>query len=145
MIYTRRDPWASLWKEFGQFQSEMNRLFGAGNGRNFSPGSPLVNVWEDEENVYAETDLPGVSIDKLEIYVQEGDQLAIKGERTAPEVENAVWHRQERFWGNFTRSVTLPVVVDPDKVEATLENGVLRVVLPKSEAVKPRKIAIKAG
>ena len=64
--------------------------------------------------------------------------------RAAPEVPGAVWVRQERPVGRFTRQVTLPVLVDADKVEARYEHGVLKLTLPKSEAAKPRKITVKA-
>ncbi len=57
---------------------------------------------------------------------------------------NAIWHRQERGFGKFTRQVTLPSLVDADKVEAKYENGVLYLTLPKSEAAKPRKIIVKS-
>ena len=60
------------------------------------------------------------------------------------ETPNAVWHRQERGAGNFTRTLTLPTMVDANKVEAKYENGVLWLTLPRSEAAKPRKIEIKA-
>jgi HSP20 family protein len=126
----------------------MNQLFGrfgVANGRNRLSGGPALNVWEDENAVYVETDLPGVPADKLDVSVTEGNQLTIQGERPAPEVANAVWHRQERGFGTFTRSVTLPTLVNADKVEAQFEHGVLKLTLPKAQAAKPRKIAVKAA
>jgi HSP20 family protein len=89
--------------------------------------------------------LPGMDLKDLEIYVTGGNQLTIKGERRQPTLEKGVWHRQERGYGSFARVLTLPFQVDPDKVEAKFENGVLRVSLAKHESAKPRKIPIKVS
>jgi len=145
MALARRDAFGDLFREMNRIHHEMNYLFGRrglANG-NVRTG-PALNVWEDGNAVYVETDLPGVAADKLDVSVVEGNQLTIQGERAAPSVENAVWHRQERGFGTFTRSVTLPTLVNADKVEARFEQGVLRLTLPKAEAAKPRKIAVKA-
>jgi len=80
----------------------------------------------------------------VDVTVTEGNRVTVAGERKAAEPANAVWHRQERFAGTFARELTLPAPVDADKVEARFEHGVLKVTLPKSEAARPRKIAIKA-
>ena len=104
---------------------------------------PLVNVWEDADHVYAEMDLPGIDPAKLDVSVVEGNQLTIQGERVPEEIAGAVWHRQERFCGNFSREVSLPTLVNADNVEATYEAGVLKLTMPKAEVAKPRKIAIK--
>jgi HSP20 family protein len=103
---------------------------------------PPVNVREDQDQFYVEAELPGLNHDDLEILV-EGDQLTIRGERK-PVADEGRWHRQERAFGRFQRTFTLPVAVDADKVEARLDQGVLTLTLPKSEAAKPRKIAVKA-
>jgi HSP20 family protein len=130
-----------------RFRTEMNDLFSrihpSEAWRSLAFAYPPVNVWEDEQNLFAEAELPGMAMDKIEIYVTEGNQLTIQGERTPVEVKNGVWHRQERTFGKFSRVIALPVAVDAIKVEARFENGVLRLTLPKSEAAKPRKIAVK--
>lgn len=133
----------NLWREMDGFRNEVDRLFGrqvVGTGG----AVPALNVWEDEANFFVESDLPDVAPDKLDVTVKEGNRLTIAGERKLCEPANAVWHRQERFAGAFTRELTLPAPVDADKVEARFENGVLRLTLPKSEAARPRKIAVKA-
>jgi HSP20 family protein len=81
---------------------------------------------------------------KLDISVTEGNRLTIQGDRSEVNVENAVWHRQERGHGTFLRELTLPTLVDADKVEARYDAGVLRLTLPKAEAAKPRKIAVRS-
>ena len=103
-----------------------------------------AEVWEDENAVYAEADLPGLDPSKIEVTVNEGNQLTVQGERPATEIPGAVWVRQERPFGKFVRAITLPSLVDADQVEATYENGVLRLTLPKHEAAKPRKIIVKS-
>jgi HSP20 family protein len=105
---------------------------------------PPLNVWEDNDFVFAEAELPGMKMDDLEIFVTGGDQLTLKGKRDAVFAEKAVWHRQERGFGSFDRTVTLPFPVNADKVEARLENGVLTIKLAKAESAKPRRIPVKA-
>jgi len=137
----RRDPINELVGEFNRVQDELNRLFG-GVRSAAGPAGPALNLWADEHNVYAEVDLPAFDPANLDVTVTEGNKLTIQGERPAPEVEGAVWVRQERPVGRFGRTVTLPVLVDADRVEAKYEDGVLKLTLPKSEAAKPRKITV---
>jgi HSP20 family protein len=147
MLQLRRETFSDLWNEMSRFQDELNRVFGRfvpGNATTALAGAPLVNVWEDADAFYAEADLPGLNLEKLEVFVTEGTQLTIQGERPAPEFPNSVWHRQERGFGQFSRTLTLPALVNADKVEAHYESGVLRLTLPKSEAAKPRRIAVKS-
>jgi HSP20 family protein len=132
-----------IWNEMGRLHNELNRVFGPADGAGVA-AAPAVNVWDDEQNVYAQADLPGIAPENLEIFVTEGNQLTIQGERSVTQPANAVWHRQERGFGKFARQVTLPSLVDADKVEAKYENGVLYLTLPKSEAAKPRKITVKS-
>lgn len=141
MIIRNRHPLGALWQEFNQVQDEFNKLLGrAARG----PAAPTINVWEDDQAVHAEADLPGLDPAKIEVTVNEGNQLTVQGERPAPQITGAVWVRQERPFGKFIRAVTLPSLVNPDKVEARYENGVLRLTLPKHEAAKPRKIFVKS-
>jgi HSP20 family protein len=148
MRLSRGTTFNPLWNPLQQFQSEMNRLFDRwGNGGSFFnavPAFPPANVWEEADQVFVETELPGLDFKDLEIFVTGGNQLTIKGERKPPTVEKGVWHRQERAYGHFTRTFTLPFPVDADKVDARLENGVLLVKLAKHESARPRKIAVKA-
>jgi HSP20 family protein len=127
---------------------EMNRLFDAVG---FDPAParsavvyPPMNLWEDDDHFYAEAEMPGFKLDEIQITVTHGDQLTIAGERRPNTNDNWVWHRQECGYGRFARTVTLPAVVDVDKIEATYEAGVLTLTLPKSERAKPRRIAVKA-
>lgn len=146
MARVRQDAFGELFNDMTRFQDEFQRMFarnGFGTPR-FVAAGPAINVWADEQAVYSEVDLPGVDVNKLDISVTEGNKLTIQGERPVLELANAVWHRQERGAGTFTRALTLPTMVDADKVEAKYENGVLALTLPRAEAAKPRKIAVKA-
>jgi HSP20 family protein len=153
MLMTRWEPFArnvsNVWSELNRFRTEMDRLFesyGLQNGGwpGLTVSYPAVNVWQDGDNLYAEAELPGLDLNDLEIYVTGGDQLILKGERKQPQLDKGVWHRQERGFGTFTRSIVLPVPVDADRIEARFSNGVLTVTLPKAEAAKPRRIAVKS-
>src|SRR5688572_21374514 len=126
MFPFRSDPLGELEREFNR----LSEAFGRGIGMRPATG-PLMNLWSDDNNVYAELDLPAVDPTKVEVLVTEGNQLTVQGEREAPEVKGAVWVRQERPVGRFTRQVTLPVLVDPDRVDARYEHGVLKLTLPK--------------
>jgi len=131
-----------------QFQGEVNRLLdqwiGGDSPLSSAAGFPPVNVWEEGDNVHVEAELPGLDASTLEVLVAEGNQLTLKGERKKAAPEQGVWHRQERGGGAFSRTVPLPFLVDPNQVDARLENGVLHVKLAKHESARPRKITVKA-
>lgn len=104
---------------------------------------PAVDIRETDEayEVYAE--LPGMKKDDIGITV-ENNVLTLSGERRfEKEVNEETFHRIERAYGKFTRSFTLPTQVNPEKVEASYKDGVLTIHIPKVEAARPRKIAIK--
>jgi HSP20 family protein len=146
MVMSRFELGPSLWNQVQQFQNEMNRVFDRwGHGHSWSSLSafPAVNVWEEGDQVFVEAELPGLDLKDLEIFVTGGRQLTIKGERKPFTPEKGVWHRQERTYGSFIRSLILPVAVDAEKVDARFENGVIKVTLAKHESAKPRKIAVK--
>jgi HSP20 family protein len=108
-----------------------------------SRGFPAVNVWEDTECLYAEAEVPGVSKDDIDIQVQ-GDELTIKGKRKPMDEDDSVYHRRERGTGDFARFLTLPVEINASKVDATLNNGVLLLTLPKAASARPKQITVKA-
>ena len=103
-----------------------------------------MDVYETENELVVESPLPGVKPDEVDISVV-GNTLTIKAETKKDETkeEKGKYHCRERRYGLFQRSVSLPVEVDANKAEAVFENGVLKLTLPKTEAQKPRKIAIK--
>jgi len=103
---------------------------------------PLVNVWEADEKLYAEAEVPGLKLDDIEILIH-GSELTIQGERKGVDEEGVRYHRRERGTGSFCSKVDLPVEIDVDKVEATLENGILTLTMPKAPSALPRKIELK--
>lgn len=139
MVRMHRGPLTQFFGDVNRIQDEFTRLFGT------TPVTgPAINIWADADQFHAETDLPGIDPATLEITVTDGTQLTIQGARTTTEPEGAVWLKQERPSGAFRREVSLPSLVDADRVEAKYEQGVLRLTLPKSEAAKPRKIVVKS-
>ncbi|TWU17337.1 Spore protein SP21 [Novipirellula galeiformis] len=144
-----RTNWQPL-AEVNRLRNEMDRLFGQyadGGGTEMGRMGtfPPLNVWEDDNHLFVEAELPGFDMDQLEIYVTGGNQLSISGERVQPEPAEGAWHRKERGFGKFRRSLELPSDVDSDSVSATFINGVLTLTMPKSEAAKPRRIEVKAN
>ncbi|HVX11063.1 MAG TPA: Hsp20/alpha crystallin family protein [Pirellulales bacterium] len=104
---------------------------------------PALNVWERDNELFVEAELPGLKSEDLEVSVV-GQQLVLKGQRAEFQTEEGMtFHRRERSAGEFIRAIELPIDVDTNRVEAKLANGVLLITLPKAEAAKPRKIAVQ--
>ncbi len=107
-----------------------------------SPRRLPVDVYTTEDEIVVQAPMPGVNPEEVEITL-EGDTLTIKGEVKAP-LENVDYIMQERWYGPFARSLVINVPVDANKVEATFENGLLTVTIPKAEEVKPKTIKVHA-
>ncbi len=103
---------------------------------------PLMNIEELDDAYRITLEVPGMEKDDIDISVKD-DVLTISGEKKEDFKEEGTLFRRERWFGKFTRSVTLPSDVDVDKIEAEYKNGVLTLHLPKSEAAKGRKIQVK--
>jgi HSP20 family protein len=104
-----------------------------------------MNVWTDADSAVVTAELSGVSLDDIEISVED-DTLTLRGNRQPAELgEGVTYHRRERRYGSFLRSFRLPFRVDAEKVDAIFRNGVLSISLPRAEEDKPRRIAIRAG
>lgn len=142
------------WNPFGEMarmRNEIDRLFeDAFNApvgkweRNTVWGFPL-DVTENNDTFMVKAAVPGITPDDLDITISD-NVLTIKGETHFEETkEDEKIHLQERRFGSFMRSISLPTPVDADSVEATYENGVLTLSIPKAEAVKPKRIAVRAG
>jgi HSP20 family protein len=128
--------------DMGRIHDEINRIFsGYRGGGRFA----AVNVWTNEEAIKVVAELPGVGPDDVNVQI-EGTTLEIGGERKAPELgDGESYLQQDMNYGAFRRLVELPYEVDPDKVRARCRDGVLEVELPRSEATKPKKIAVKTA
>ena len=130
----------SPWREMERLQQDVNRLL----SRESAPTFPAVNIWASDQDVIVTAEIPGVDPANLDITVAE-NILKLTGSRTPEELKpGEVSHRRERASGEFTRSFRLPYAVDSGKVDASCEKGILKVRLPRAEADKPRKIAIRS-
>lgn len=124
-------------------QSDIETFFGENffpfSGKGFSP---LIDVYQDSDDLIVETSLPGIDPEKVEISV-ENDVLTISGKtREKKEVRQEDYYRKEIRSGSFSRSVILPVMVKGSEAKAEYDDGVLHVTLPKAEDAKPKKIAV---
>ena len=107
--------------------------------------APAVDISERPDAYLVTVELPGVKLDDLTITLEDG-LLTIQGERQfTSESSEQQYHRVERRYGSFRRSITLPSQVQADAIEASFEDGVLEVVVPKAEEAKPKKISVRAG
>jgi HSP20 family protein len=151
MIYRRlfNVPTWQVRSPFGELEhmrQQMERLFEDAMGphqRTQAGVFPLTNLTEDKDNYYIRAELPGVSGDELDIQIT-ANNLAISGERKIAAEEGVKYHRREREAGTFSRMIGLPGEVDTNKVDAKMENGILTVVVPKAEIVKPKQITISS-
>ena len=105
---------------------------------------PRANLYDTGAGLLLTAEVPGVAPGDLQIQL-ENDVLTVKGERKAATPDGYAAHRRERVSLAFTRSFNLPVKVDPDKVVATLEEGILTLDMPKAPGARPRQIAIRTG
>jgi HSP20 family protein len=101
-----------------------------------------LDVYMTPEEVVIQATVPGLKPDDVQITL-EGDTLTIKGE-VKPPIENVDYILQERPYGQFSRTLTFNIPIQADKAEASFENGVLTLVVPKAEAIKPKTIKVKA-
>ena len=149
MAIVRFEPFRDLLS----LQDRMNRLFdesyrtrsGEEDWALGGAWAPAVDVYEQDNTLVLKAELPGVDPKDVDIRI-ENNVLTIKGERKFDnEVKKESYHRVERAYGTFTRSFTLPNVVDPAAVKAEFKDGVLRVSLPKREDAKPKQIQISVA
>lgn len=145
--------WNDPFRELDSFRTQMNRLFGEAfptirTGEE-APGlaawAPPVDISETPDQLVFHVELPGFTQEDLKLRAENG-VLTLEGERKfEKESEKKAYHRVERAYGRFVRAFSLPVNVDPEKIHATLVDGVLTVELPKREEAKPKSIPIGIG
>jgi len=143
------------FREFERLQEEVDRLLEMTSPfipvRTIARATfPVINIGETADAVYVYIFAPGVDIDKIDLSI-EGNILSVSGERDAAKAlrvekfDPNKYYRQERFNGRFTRAVSLPESIDPSQVEATYQNGIIKVRIAKREEKKAKKIEVKAG
>jgi len=146
--YEGKDPW---FDDFNTVRRELDRLFDIGlplsNIRSVPRGTfPAVNLFEGKDEVTVQAYIPGVDPKKLEVVFQD-NALTISGERYThrpggSDIPAERFHRRERASGPFTRVVSLPDGLDPDKVTASCRDGILNISIAKHEAQKPKQINV---
>ncbi len=136
---------------FAALRRQLNRLF-----EDFSSADedfctdvvrgwgPALDVAETPETLIVKAEVPGIDPKEIDISIT-GDTLTLKGEKHEEKEEKGkTWQRMERRYGSFSRTLTLPVPVKADKIDAESKDGVLTITLPKSVEALPKKIAVKA-
>lgn len=139
MPVVRWDP----FREMMNVQDQLNRAFGSFLGERRSSWLPSVDVYDGKEEVVLKADLPGVTPADVAVELDE-NVLTIRGERKSdhrPDEER--FYRVERPTGSFERSIALPTGVLADRIEASFEDGILTVRVPKAEEVKPKRIQVE--
>ena len=138
-------------REMAAMQNALDRMFDEGwrgwQGEDaMGTRSLALDVQEDDNNYVITTALPGVQADNIKINLQ-NDYLTIEGEipEQTTEKQDSRFLMRERSYGRFSRTIRLPQPVNRDRVEATYEDGILRLTLPKSEEAQPRQITVKTG
>jgi len=138
----------SRWEGVTDIQQEVNRLFDNFFGRPamMQTGErlwqPLADMYETKDDLFVTFEVPGVREKDVNVSIT-GDLLTVRGERKwDKEQKDESYHRLERVYGKFERSVALPVPVQADKVKATYRDGVLEIKLPKADEIKPKEIKI---
>lgn len=137
------NPFMELERMSRQMEQLSNALMGR-SGLRFAPARvfPALNITEDKNKYYVRTELPSIRADDINLEVN-GRSLSISGERKIrTEGDNVKYHRREREAGKFSRIIELPNDVDADNVQAKMIDGILTVTIAKSEAAKPRQIAV---
>lgn len=140
-MLTRYTRFPTLFRDFDEFF----RDFGAPQVDNGQKSGlvPAADVIEHEKSVELRLDMPGVDPEQIEVKL-DGNLLTITAERKNERTdEGKGWIRQERNWGTFSRSFTLPNTLDGTRPEATYKHGVLMVTLPKKEEVLPKTLKVK--
>jgi len=145
----------TIWnflKEMDQLQSQLGELARLNSISGwprmaFLPGVsarhfPMMNISSDDQNIVVEALAPGLATESLKVTALR-DKLTISGEKAKINVDSEKYHRSERSAGKFTRTIELPIPIDPDRVQAEYNNGILKISMPKAEEAKPRQIEIK--
>jgi HSP20 family protein len=138
-----REPFLALQEEMDDLINRFSEDWGA--EWMSRPFAPLADVSETADSLQVKMDVPGMPAKDIEVEVV-GNTLRVSGERKEEhEEKDKTWHRIERRSGSFARSVTLPCPVKEDKIEATCDEGVLTIKIPKAETAKAHKIKVKGN
>ncbi|MGD9900010.1 MAG: Hsp20/alpha crystallin family protein [Calditrichaceae bacterium] len=144
MAFARWTPGRSIFS----LKDDLDRLFDDFTGREperhegQSEIAPRINLEENDHSFILSAELPGISKNDVRITFRK-NKLIISGEKTGKDIKSAIYHRHECAYGKFYRSIEIPGDINPDKISADFENGILTVTAPKSTASKSQEIEIK--
>lgn len=131
-LQRRLEDFWSFWPSLGRFPFESKEWV------------PAIDMYEKNDKYMVKAEVPGMKEEDVDVSVV-GDRLTIRGEKKAEsEVKEGDYYRSERSYGSFFRSIDLPADADPGKIEASYDDGVLEVTIPKTAAVKPKKVKVSA-
>jgi len=132
------------WREMERLRRDMDGLFSNYGRKSASTTYPLINVYEDKDNLVVTAELPGATKEKVSITFSD-NMLTIAGKQEPPaSVKNMTAVRLERTEGDFEKAISVPTKIDHDKINASFGNGILTITLPKAEEAKPKTITIEA-
>jgi HSP20 family protein len=138
-MLARWDP----FRDMKSVEDEFDRLLGRAYSRN--AWVPALDVRETDDNFELTLDLPGIDPDDVSVNYEDG-MLTVSGKRDfSEERQGETWHRIERSFGTFARSVRLPRTANAEKIEARFDKGVLTISVPKAETAKPRQIEVRSS
>ena len=143
-MWTRMNDIDRMFGALEQMRARMNRVFNdydGGPGWRLADSGPRTNLYDLGDHFEIRAEVTGIAKEDIGVKIQ-GNYLEISGSRKSEAPEGYKAHRVEGSANTFTRSFTLPADVDSEKVEASLENGILTLTLPKAEAAKPKQISI---
>jgi HSP20 family protein len=143
------NPELSTWSPLSNLRDHINRIFElnfpARPAEAFGDWAPALDAFEDKDKYTVSVELPGLKKEDINVTVHDG-VLTVSGERKSEkEVKEGTVHRTERYYGKFSRSVSLPAAVRAEKVAANYRDGVLTVEIPKAEEAKPKQIEVKVS
>ena len=137
-MLAKMDP----FRDLRTIEDEFDRVMGRALSRD--TWMPALDVRESEDRYEVHVDLPGLDPDDVNVTFEDG-MLTVSGKRLFREEDRGdTWHRIERGFGTFARSIRLPQTADPERIEASFDKGVLTVVVPKTEQAKPRTIEVRS-
>lgn len=133
------------FREMERIQNQLNKLFENYSAWRSTSEYPPINVYVSEDSVVVTSEMPGVSLEDLDVSVV-NDTLTLRGKRLPDEFKSGeMLHRRERHFGEFSRSIQLPFRINAEGVKANFKKGVLHLALPRAEEDKPRKISVQVA
>src|SRR5919197_2558677 len=136
------------FRELASMQNEVSRLMNGlleGNGRSTQPWVPTLDVWETENELVYAFDLPGIPQDKISVEVEDGALTVSATREREQKVDSDRFHRFERRFGTFSRTIGLPQGASEESIKAGYTDGVLQITVPKPEFVQPKRIEVSSA